>query len=116
MDGTKSPSFSYFWRTSSYLGDEKLCEDEDYVRGRVVYWASTGTYGFWGTRRGTPFAAQTTVGNAICTVVEQGTQRAEVMKKGPSLGILSSKVRSHRARIPFNDPTSDVIPFCSLPV
>lgn len=26
MDGTKSSSFSYFWRTSSYQGDEKLCE------------------------------------------------------------------------------------------
>ncbi|GJR24499.1 ribosomal protein S11, chloroplastic [Tanacetum coccineum] len=86
------------------------------VRGRVVYWASAGTCGFRGTRRGTPFAAQTAAGNAIRTVVEQGTQRAEVMKKGPGLGIPSSKVRSHGARRPFDDPTSDVIPFCSLPV
>ncbi|GJV41902.1 cytochrome c oxidase subunit 1 [Tanacetum coccineum] len=90
--------------------------DGDYVRGRVVYWASAGTCGFRGTRRGTPFAAQTAAGNAIRTVVEQGTQRAEVMKKGPGLGIPSSKVRSHGARRPFDDPTSDVIPFCSLPV
>ncbi|GKA75710.1 cytochrome c oxidase subunit 1 [Tanacetum coccineum] len=86
------------------------------VRGQVVYWASAGTCGFWGTRRGTPFDAQTAAGNAIHTVVEQGTQRAEVMKKGPGLGIPSSKVRSHGARRPFADPTSDVIPFCSLPV
>jgi ribosomal protein S11 len=86
------------------------------VRGRVVYWASAGTCGFRGTRRGTPFAAQTAAGNAIRTVVEQGTQRAEVMKKGPGLGIPSSKVRSHGARRPFDDPTSDVIPLCSLPV
>jgi len=86
------------------------------VRGRVVYWASAGTCGFRGTRRGTPFAAQTAAGNAIRTVVEQGMQRAEVMKKGPGLGIPSSKVRSHGARRPFDDPTSDVIPFCSLPV
>ncbi|KAL8227354.1 hypothetical protein R6Q57_017186 [Mikania cordata] len=68
------------------------------VRGRVVYWASAGTCGFWGTRRGTPFAAQTVAGNAIRTVVEQGMQRAEVMKKGPGLGITSSKVRSHGAK------------------
>ncbi|KAI5671122.1 hypothetical protein M9H77_11486 [Catharanthus roseus] len=27
MDGTKSSSFSYFWRTSSYQGDEKLCDN-----------------------------------------------------------------------------------------
>nr|GEV14235.1 cytochrome c oxidase subunit 1, mitochondrial [Tanacetum cinerariifolium] len=64
--------------------------------------------------KGTPFAAQTAAGNAIRTVVEQGTQRAKVMKKGPGLGIPSSKVRSHEARRPFDDPTSDVIPLCSL--
>ncbi|GJX01612.1 ribosomal protein S11, chloroplastic [Tanacetum coccineum] len=86
------------------------------VRGRVVYWASAGTCGFRGTRRGTPFATQTAAGNVIRTVVEQGTQRAEVMKKGPGLEIPSSKVRSHKARRPFDDPTFDVIPFCSLPV
>ncbi|KAK8323848.1 hypothetical protein V6Z11_A12G264200 [Gossypium hirsutum] len=39
-----------------------------------------------GTRRGTPFAAQTAAGNAIRAVVDQGMQRAEVMIKGPSLG------------------------------
>ncbi|KAL2894717.1 30S ribosomal protein S11 chloroplastic [Bienertia sinuspersici] len=49
------------------------------VRGRVVSWASAGTCGFKGTKRGTPFAAQTAVGNAIRTVVEQGMQRAEVI-------------------------------------
>nr|YP_009556293.1 ribosomal protein S11 [Simmondsia chinensis]QBC70142.1 ribosomal protein S11 [Simmondsia chinensis]QBC72628.1 ribosomal protein S11 [Simmondsia chinensis] len=56
------------------------------VRGRVVSWDSAGTCGFRGTKRGTPFAAQTTAGNAIRTVVEQGMQRAEVMIKGPGLG------------------------------
>ncbi|PHT28657.1 50S ribosomal protein L14, chloroplastic [Capsicum baccatum] len=42
---------------------------------------------FWikGTRRGTPFAAQTAAANAIRTVVDQGMQREEVMIKGPSL-------------------------------
>ncbi|RVX08588.1 30S ribosomal protein S11, chloroplastic [Vitis vinifera] len=57
-----------------------------YVRGRVVSWSSAGTCGFRGTRRGTPFAAQTAAGNAIRTVVDQGMQRAEVMIKGPGLG------------------------------
>nr|UEX91672.1 ribosomal protein S11 [Silene flos-cuculi] len=56
------------------------------VRGRVVSWASAGTCGFKGKKRGTPFAAQTTAGDAIHTVVEQGMQRAEVMIKGPGLG------------------------------
>nr|QXI83665.1 ribosomal protein S11 [Kuepferia decorata] len=56
------------------------------VRGRVVSWSSAGTCGFKGTKRGTPFAAQTAAVNAIRTVVEQGMQRAEVMIKGPGLG------------------------------
>nr|QZZ82111.1 ribosomal protein S11 [Fallopia multiflora]UEP17387.1 ribosomal protein S11 [Fallopia multiflora]UZP14380.1 ribosomal protein S11 [Fallopia multiflora] len=56
------------------------------VRGRVVSWASAGTCGFKGAKRGTPFAAQTAAGNAIRKVVEQGMQRAEVMIKGPGLG------------------------------
>lgn len=56
------------------------------VRGRVISWSSAGTCGFKGTRRGTPFAAQTAAGNAIQTVVDQGMQRAEVMIKGTGLG------------------------------
>nr|YP_010483364.1 30S ribosomal protein S11 [Sinoradlkofera minor]UVU30618.1 30S ribosomal protein S11 [Sinoradlkofera minor] len=56
------------------------------VRGRVLSWSSAGTCGFRGTRRGTPFAAQTAAGNAIRAVADQGMQRAEVMIKGPGLG------------------------------
>nr|YP_009570562.1 ribosomal protein S11 [Dioncophyllum thollonii]QBC67477.1 ribosomal protein S11 [Dioncophyllum thollonii] len=56
------------------------------VRGRVVSWASAGACGFRGTKKGTPFAAQTAAGNAFRTVVNQGLQRAEVIIKGPGLG------------------------------
>ncbi len=56
------------------------------VGGRVISWSSAGTCGFRGTRRGTPFAAQTAAGNAIRTGVDQGIRRAEVMIKGPGLG------------------------------
>nr|YP_009870069.1 ribosomal protein S11 [Bonnetia paniculata]QKJ82010.1 ribosomal protein S11 [Bonnetia paniculata] len=56
------------------------------IRGRVISWSSAGTCGFRGTRKGTPFAAQTAAGNAIRTVVDQGMQRADVMIKGPGLG------------------------------
>ncbi|MBA0855917.1 hypothetical protein Goshw_021137, partial [Gossypium schwendimanii] len=52
---------------------------------RVISWSSASTCGFKGTRRGTSFAAQTTTGNAIQAVLDQGMQRAEVMIKGPSL-------------------------------
>nr|AKT74009.1 ribosomal protein S11 [Corsia cf. boridiensis SPL470-2] len=56
------------------------------ARGRVVSWASAGTSGFKGTRRGTPYAAQAAAVNAIRTVIDKGMQRAEVMIKGPGLG------------------------------
>nr|YP_010831814.1 ribosomal protein S11 [Caragana frutex]WFG50872.1 ribosomal protein S11 [Caragana frutex] len=56
------------------------------VRGRVIYWSSAGSCGFKGTRRGTPFAAQTAAVNAIRTVADQGMQRAEVLVKGAGLG------------------------------
>nr|YP_009239321.1 ribosomal protein S11 [Monotropa hypopitys]AMM04608.1 ribosomal protein S11 [Monotropa hypopitys]ANP26261.1 ribosomal protein S11 [Monotropa hypopitys] len=53
------------------------------VKGQVVSCFSAGACGFKGKRRGTPFAAQTTVGKAINTV---DMQRAEVMIKGPGRG------------------------------
>nr|YP_010581435.1 ribosomal protein S11 [Triphyophyllum peltatum]UZT27840.1 ribosomal protein S11 [Triphyophyllum peltatum] len=56
------------------------------VRGRVVSWASAGTCGFRGTKRGTPFAAQTAARTVFRTVVNQGLQRAGVMIKGPGVG------------------------------
>ncbi|GJR39876.1 cytochrome c oxidase subunit I [Tanacetum coccineum] len=52
------------------------------VRDRVGYWASAGTCGFWGTRRGTPFAAQTAARNAIRTVVEQGLEKGLTVVEG----------------------------------
>nr|UCS40768.1 ribosomal protein S11 [Astragalus nuttallianus var. imperfectus] len=56
------------------------------VWGRVICWSSAGSCGFKGTRRGTPFAAQTAAANAIRTVADQGMQRAEVMLKGSGVG------------------------------
>nr|ANP95937.1 ribosomal protein S11 [Pyrola rotundifolia] len=56
------------------------------VKGQVVSWSSAGTCGFRGRRKKTPFAAQTTVGNAIRTVVDQGMKQAKVMIKGPGRG------------------------------
>nr|YP_009435522.1 ribosomal protein S11 [Lobelia sonderiana]ATG25523.1 ribosomal protein S11 [Lobelia sonderiana] len=53
------------------------------VRGRVVSSSSAGNCGFRGTRKGTPFAAETAAVNAIRTVV---MQRAEVLIKGAGLG------------------------------
>ncbi|GJV36914.1 ribosomal protein S11 [Tanacetum coccineum] len=60
--------------------------DTGYVRWWVVSSSSAGTCGFQGTRRGTPFAAQTAATNVIRAIVDQGIQRAKVMIKGLGLG------------------------------
>ncbi|KAJ7979104.1 30S ribosomal protein S11, chloroplastic [Quillaja saponaria] len=41
------------------------------MEGLVISWSSAGTCGFNGTRRRTPFAAQTTIGNSIRTIADQ---------------------------------------------
>nr|YP_009406246.1 ribosomal protein S11 [Lobelia thapsoidea]ASA38677.1 ribosomal protein S11 [Lobelia thapsoidea] len=53
------------------------------VRGQVVSSSSAGNCGFRGTRKASPFAAETTAVTAISTVV---MQRAEVFIKGAGLG------------------------------
>nr|YP_009405440.1 ribosomal protein S11 [Lobelia organensis]ASA37514.1 ribosomal protein S11 [Lobelia organensis] len=53
------------------------------VRGQVVSSSSAGNCGFRGTRKASPFAAETTAVTAISTVV---MQRAEVLIKGAGLG------------------------------
>nr|WOC91429.1 ribosomal protein S11 [Utricularia graminifolia] len=56
------------------------------VQGRMIAWSSAGTCGFKGTRRGTPFAAETAASIVMHTVKDRGMQRAVVMIKGPGLG------------------------------
>nr|YP_009422862.1 ribosomal protein S11 [Burmeistera parviflora]AQS81203.1 ribosomal protein S11 [Burmeistera parviflora] len=53
------------------------------VRGQVVSSSSAGNCGFRGTRKASPFAAETTAVTAIRTVA---MQRAEVLIKGPGIG------------------------------
>nr|YP_009032856.1 ribosomal protein S11 [Osmundastrum cinnamomeum]AHA59589.1 ribosomal protein S11 [Osmundastrum cinnamomeum] len=56
------------------------------VRGQVVSWSSAGACGFKGTRKSTPFAAQTATENAIRASIDQGMKQAEVMMSGPGPG------------------------------
>nr|YP_010286994.1 ribosomal protein S11 [Limnobium laevigatum]UKT61070.1 ribosomal protein S11 [Limnobium laevigatum] len=66
------------------------------VRGRVVSWSSAGTSGFKGPRKGTPFAAQAAVINAIRIV---GMQEAEVRVNGPGPGRDAALRAISRSRI-----------------
>ncbi|CAA9585069.1 SSU ribosomal protein S11p (S14e) [uncultured Synechococcales cyanobacterium] len=54
--------------------------------GEVVSWASAGSSGFKGAKKGTPFAAQTAAEGAARRAVDQGMRQVEVMVSGPGAG------------------------------
>jgi small subunit ribosomal protein S11 len=54
--------------------------------GGVVAWASAGSVGFKGSRKGTPFAAQLAAGNAAKKASDLGMRTVQVMVKGPGGG------------------------------
>jgi small subunit ribosomal protein S11 len=55
-------------------------------QGDVVAWASAGTAGFKGTKKGTPFAAQLAAELAARKAMDQGMRRVDVNVKGPGSG------------------------------
>jgi small subunit ribosomal protein S11 len=56
------------------------------ARGEVISWASAGSSGFKGAKKGTPFAAQTAADGAAKRAMEQGMRQIEVMVSGPGAG------------------------------
>ncbi|MBI2152136.1 MAG: 30S ribosomal protein S11, partial [Candidatus Rokubacteria bacterium] len=54
--------------------------------GNVVAWASAGSVGFKGSRKSTPFAAQTAAENAARKAMDAGLKQVEVYVKGPGAG------------------------------
>ncbi|MDB9312263.1 30S ribosomal protein S11 [Spirulina sp. CS-785/01] len=56
------------------------------TRGDVISWASSGSSGFKGAKKGTPFAAQTAADSAARRAIEQGMRQLEVMVSGPGAG------------------------------
>ena len=55
-------------------------------QGNVVAWASAGTSGFKGSRKGTPFAAGLAAENAARKAMEHGLRQVEVYVRGPGAG------------------------------
>lgn len=54
--------------------------------GNVITWASAGNVGFKGSRKSTPFAAQTAAETAARRAMEHGVRRVDVEVKGPGSG------------------------------
>jgi len=73
------------------------------MRGNAVSWASAGGLGFKGTKKSTPFAAQSTAETAANKAMDFGLRDVHVYLKGPgsgresairSLGALGLRVKS----------------------
>jgi len=54
--------------------------------GNAISWASSGEMGFRGSRKSTPFAAQTAAETAAKAAMEHGLKTVEVFVKGPGSG------------------------------
>ena len=54
--------------------------------GNTVSWATSGTIGFKGSRKSTPFAAQIAAEAAARKAVENGMRQVSVLVKGPGAG------------------------------
>ena len=55
-------------------------------RGNTIAWSSSGVQGFKGSRKSTPYAAQTAVEDAAKKALEHGLRKVEVYIKGPGSG------------------------------
>jgi small subunit ribosomal protein S11 len=56
------------------------------VQGNVISWATSGEMGFRGSKKSTPFAAQTAAETAAKAAMEHGLKTVEVFVKGPGQG------------------------------
>ena len=56
------------------------------TQGNAVSWASAGELGFRGSRKSTPFAAQSAAETAAKAAMEHGMKSVEVYVKGPGQG------------------------------
>ncbi|MCP4675222.1 MAG: 30S ribosomal protein S11 [Deltaproteobacteria bacterium] len=54
--------------------------------GNAISWATSGTIGFKGSRKSTPFAAQIAAETAARKAVENGMRQVMVLVKGPGAG------------------------------
>ena len=54
--------------------------------GQLISWSSAGKMGFKGSKKNTPYAAQTAAADAARVAIDAGLKRADVYVKGPGSG------------------------------
>jgi len=78
-------------------------------KGNVISWASSGTIGYKGSRKSTPFAAQLAAEAAAKEAMDLGLRKIEVWVKGPGSG-REAAIRSLQAAGLEIEAIKDVTP------
>lgn len=79
----KNIEFAIVYINSTFNNTIVTFTDEN---GNTICWASGGTVGFRGTKKGTPYAAQLAADKAAKEAMQHGVRRVEVRVKGPGPG------------------------------
>ncbi len=77
--------------------------------GNVIAWGSSGTSGFKGSRKGTPYAAQLAAHDAVKKAMEHGLRQVEVFVKGTGSG-REAAIRSLQSSGLYITSIKDVTP------
>ncbi len=77
--------------------------------GNVIAWGSSGTAGFKGSRKGTPYAAQLAAHDAARKAMEHGLRQVGVYVKGPGSG-REAAIRSLQSSGLFITSITDMSP------
>lgn len=78
-------------------------------QGNVIAWGSSGSAGFKGSRKGTPYAAQMAAREAARKAMTHGLRQVEVYIKGPGSG-REAAIRSLQSSGLFITGIRDVTP------
>jgi small subunit ribosomal protein S11 len=77
--------------------------------GQVISWASSGKMGFRGSKKNTPYAAQTAAEDCAKTAYDLGLRKVKVYVKGPGSGRESAIRTIHSSGIEVTE-INDVTP------
>jgi small subunit ribosomal protein S11 len=78
-------------------------------QGNVIAWGSSGTAGFKGSRKGTPYAAQLAAHDVARKAMEHGLRQVEVYVRGPGSG-REAAIRSLQSSGLYITSITDVTP------
>ena len=69
------------------------------AQGQVISWSSAGKMGFKGSKKNTPYAAQTAAADCAKVAYDMGLRKVKVFVKGPGAGRESAIRTIHSAGI-----------------